>query len=73
VIRDAQAGLTCDAGDSAGLAQAVLALAAMPTAERKQMGLNGREYTQQEFGRAQLMDRLEALLAEAVAINQAKY
>lgn len=72
VIRDAQAGLTCEAGDGAGLAQAVLALTAMPTAERKQMGLNGREYAQQEFGRAQLMDRLEALLAEAVTISKAK-
>lgn len=72
VIRDAHAGLTCEAGDSVGLAQAVLALAIMPTAERKQMGLNGREYARKEFGRAQLMDRLEALLAEAVTISKAK-
>jgi len=72
VIRDAQAGLTCEAGDGAGLAQAVLALAAMATAERHQMGLNGREYAQREFGRAQLMDRLDALLAEAVTIRKAK-
>jgi colanic acid biosynthesis glycosyl transferase WcaI len=72
VIRDAQAGLTCKAGDGAGLVQAVLALAAMPKAERKQMGLNGRDYAHQEFGRTQLMDRLEALLAEAVGISKAK-
>jgi len=72
VIRDAQAGLTCEAGDGAGLAQAVLALATMPTAERQQMGLNGREYAQREFGRSQLMDRLDALLAEAVTISKAK-
>ena len=72
MIRDAQAGLTCEAGDGAGLAEAALALAAMPTAERKQMGLNGREYAQQEFGRTQLMDRLEALLTEAVTISKAE-
>ena len=72
VIRDAQAGLNCEAGDSAGLATAVLTLAAMPPAERKQLGLNGRKYAQQEFGRTQLMDRLEALLTEAVSISQAK-
>ena len=72
VISDAQAGLTCEAGDGSGLAQAVLALAAMPTAERNQMGLNGRNYAQQEFGRTELMDRLEALLAEAVTISKAK-
>ncbi len=72
VIRDAQAGLTCEAGDSAGLAQAVLAFAAMPKAERKQLGLNGREYARQEFGRAQLMDHLEDLLSETVSISKAK-
>lgn len=71
VIREANAGLTCDAGDDSGLAQAVLTLMAMPTEERKQMGLNGRKYAQQEFGRAQLMDRLEALMAEAVATSKA--
>lgn len=72
VISDAQAGMTCEAGDGAGLAQAVLALAAMPMAARKQMGWNGRNYAQQEFGRTQLMDRLEALLAEAVTTFKAK-
>ena len=71
VIREANAGLTCDAGDSSGLAQAVLTLTAMPPEKRKQMGLNGRKYAQQEFGRAHLMDRLEALMAEAVAISKA--
>lgn len=72
VIRDAKAGLTCDAGDSVGLAQAILTLVAMPPAQRKQLGLNGRQYAQQEFGRLQLMDRLEALLTEAVATNKVK-
>ena len=71
VVRAAQAGLTCDAGDGAGLAGAVLALAAMPQSERKQLGLNGRKYAQQEFGRAKLMDHLEAMLVEAVTINKA--
>ena len=72
VIRDAQAGLICEAGDGAGLANAVLALATMPLEERKQLGLNGRKFAQGEFGRNRLMDRLEALLAEAVTISRAK-
>jgi glycosyltransferase involved in cell wall biosynthesis len=72
VIRDAQAGVTCEAGDGAGLAKAVLSLAAMPPAERKQLGLNGRKYAQQEFERTQLMDRLEALLTEVVTVSKAK-
>ncbi len=72
VIREAQAGLTCGAGDSVGLAKAVVALAAMPPAERNKMGMRGRNYCQQEFGRAQLMDKMEALLVEAVNTSEAK-
>ncbi len=72
VIRDAQAGLTCDAGDSSGLAKSVMAFTTMSTAERNQMGLNGRKYAQQEFGRTLLMERLEGLLAEAVIISKVK-
>lgn len=71
VIREANAGFTCNAGDGAGLAKAVLTLAAMLPEKRKQMGLNGRKYAQQEFGRVQLMDRLEALMVEAVTISKA--
>lgn len=71
VIRDARAGLTCDAGDSPGLARAVLAMAAMPPDERRQLGLNGRKYAQQEFGRTLLMESLEALLAEAITCSKA--
>ena len=72
VIRDANAGLASDAGDGAGLASAVLALAAMPHEQRQQLGQNGRRYAQKEFDRAQLMDRLEALLGEAIAKYQAE-
>ena len=49
-----------------------VSLAALPAAERKQMGLNGRKYAHKEFGRTQLMDRLEALLTEAVTISKSK-
>lgn len=71
VIRDANAGLTCNAGDGAGLANAVLALAGMSVEGRQQLGLNGRHYAQQEFGRTELMGRLEVMLAEAVASHKA--
>lgn len=66
VIRDANAGMTCNAGDSIGLANTVLALASMSIDDRKQLGLNGRRYAQQEFGRTQLIDRLDLLLNEAI-------
>jgi glycosyltransferase involved in cell wall biosynthesis len=70
IIRDANAGLTCEAGDGAGLAKAVQTLAAMSPAERNEMGLSGLKYAQQEFGRTQLVNRLEVLLAEAVSISK---
>ncbi len=67
VIRDANAGLTCAAGDGAGLAQVVRAMAAMTPDERRALGRNGLQYAKKEFGRMQLMDRLEDLLRGAVA------
>jgi colanic acid biosynthesis glycosyl transferase WcaI len=72
VIRDARAGLTCDSGDSEGLLKAIQTLAAMPTEERRQLGLNGRKYAEQEFDRTQLIDRLETMLSEAIQINKAR-
>jgi len=72
VIQEAHAGLTCSAGDSAGLAKAVLSLAAMSPDQRHQLGLNGKRYAQFEFGRTQLMDKLEVLLNEAVITSNAK-
>lgn len=72
VIRDARAGLTCNAGDSDGLAKCVLELAAMSPKERKQLGLNGRKYSMKEFGRSELIARLDTLLIEAVSIYKAK-
>jgi glycosyltransferase involved in cell wall biosynthesis len=72
VIQEARAGLTCQAGDGAALAQAVLDLLAMPLEQRRQLGQSGRSYAQTEFGRPLLMDRMEALLAEAAAGQRAK-
>ncbi len=72
VIREANAGLTCDAGDSIGLVNAVLAMAAMTAEEREIFGSNGRKYAQQEFDRTQLIDQSEALLTEAIMIHQQK-
>jgi len=72
VIHDAQAGLTCAAGDSAALAKKVLELAAMSAEKRQHLGNNGQSYALKEFGRSQLMDRMEALLSEAMDISQVK-
>ncbi|AOS81348.1 MULTISPECIES: glycosyltransferase family 4 protein [Hydrogenophaga] len=72
VIRAAQAGLVSEAGDAAGLANAVLAMAAMTPETRRAMGQRGRVYAAQEFDRDTLMDRLEQLMAEAVQLRAGK-
>jgi glycosyltransferase involved in cell wall biosynthesis len=66
VIRAANAGLTCAAGDSAGLARAVLELSEMQRSRRIALGGNGRRYAEREFGRTVLVDRLEGWLLQLV-------
>ena len=65
VIKEANAGLVCAAGDAVGLASAVLQMAAMTVSQRHQLGENGRSFAKEEFGRGMLMNRLEVLLHEA--------
>lgn len=72
VITEANAGLVCAAGDAGGLAAAILEIATMSADQRHQLGLNGRAFAQKEFGRDLLMDRLEALLSEAVYLYKSK-
>jgi colanic acid biosynthesis glycosyl transferase WcaI len=66
VIAEADAGLVCAAGDAEGLVAAVIEMAAMSPEKRQQLGLNGCKFAQREFGRGLLMNRLDALLREAV-------
>jgi colanic acid biosynthesis glycosyl transferase WcaI len=72
VITEANAGLVCAAGDAGGLAAAILGIRAMSADQRRQLGLNGRAFAQKEFGRDLLMDRLEALLSEAISLYKSK-
>lgn len=58
VIQEANAGLTCPAGDSVALAQCVEALYAMTDQERADFGNNGRQYAQQHFDREKLINQL---------------
>lgn len=67
VIREAKAGFACSAGDGAALAEIVLKMSVMSVETCSSLGINGRRYAQQEFGRAQLMDRLESFFKEAIA------
>lgn len=66
IVQEAGAGLACPAGDAEGLADHVLRLAAMPEAERREMGQNGRTYYEANFDRARLFDQLETWLEDAI-------
>lgn len=68
VILAANAGLVCDAGDSSKLADNVKKMANMNADARSKMGMSGRAFSQQEFGRKSLLDKLDDLLDEARAI-----
>lgn len=59
VVSRHSAGLTCAASDGAGLAQAVLDMAALAPEERARMGQNGLKATADEFDRDKLMARVE--------------
>lgn len=67
VIQEAQAGLTCMAGDAAGLADLVVQMSEMSSTDRKRMGLNGLEYSRREFDRKILIDMAESHLMKLVA------
>lgn len=64
VLVRSQAGVACAAGDSVGLASAVLTLSQMTESELAKMGANGRHISAHEFGRDKLIDALEVWLCQ---------
>lgn len=59
VVKSANAGFTCAAGNAEGLAEIVLRMADLPLSERRVLGKNGFEYSNREFDRRMLMDMAE--------------
>ncbi len=72
IVKAGGAGFTCSAGDSLGLAKAVLQLAASSTETKIQMGKNGMALAEREFDRNVLVSQLEAWLQELGVERQAK-
>lgn len=72
VVKRARAGLTCDAGNYEGLANAVLVMAAMTSAERLNMGKNGLNASAVQFNRAELISQLEQWLVE-IQLNEGEF
>ncbi len=59
MVKNSGSGLTCAAGDHAGLAAAVLKISEMTNEEQDTMGRNGLDVRVREFDRGTLIDRLE--------------
>lgn len=64
LVNSSGSGLTCAAGDHAGLAAAVLKLSEMSEQERNTMGGNGLAVSAREFDRDALIDRLEEWIGQ---------
>lgn len=64
VVKSSCSGLTCAAGDHAGLAAAVLKLSRMSNEERETMGRNGLAVSVREFDRDTLIDQLEEWIVQ---------
>lgn len=67
VVKNSGSGLTCAAGDHAGLATAVLKLSRMTSEERATLGRNGLAVSAREFDRETLMNQLEGSLNKLIA------
>ena len=59
LIKESGAGLVCPAEDSNGLSETALTLYNMPKNQRERMGRCGEEYTEVNFDRTMLFDKLE--------------
>jgi colanic acid biosynthesis glycosyl transferase WcaI len=66
VVRAANAGFTCEAGNPVGLAKITLKMAELPSIERLAMGKNGLEFSKREFDRKMVMDTAEECLSGLV-------
>jgi len=58
LVRGAEAGFTCPAGDAEALAAAVLKLYGLPSSERDHMGSNGRRYFEEHFEPSKRLEEL---------------
>lgn len=72
VIRLANAGLVCAAGDAQGLARAVLEFDRMSLEQRREIGENGKRFSDHEFNRSTLISRLENWLASVQLQDNSK-
>jgi glycosyltransferase involved in cell wall biosynthesis len=68
IIDDAKCGLTANSGDFLKLIENIKILMELNEEDRNKMGLNGRSYSEVEFNRKSLIDRLEKWFLEIKSI-----
>ena len=71
IIKNSNAGLSCNAGDYKALAEAILTLSEMSAEERHEMAKNGLSLSHNEFNRENLIGKLEQWL-ETTSFNEVK-
>lgn len=70
VVLQANAGLACEPGDPAALADAVKILYQLEKEELKRMGFNGRQAAQNLYSREHLVGKIEAALHQVAGSSQ---
>ena len=66
IIEESNSGISIPASDSSSLADAVKKMSMLSSKNLEQLGQNGITYSQKEFDRVMLMDRLENFFKSAV-------
>jgi glycosyltransferase involved in cell wall biosynthesis len=64
IVEEAGAGITCPTESPVALSEAILAMYHMPDSVRKNMGVKGRSYFENNFERTMLLDRLDVWMKE---------
>lgn len=64
IVEEAQAGLTCPAGDPRALADTVVSMYRLPISKRNAMGIHGKAYYAENFERGMLLDRIQRWMQE---------
>ena len=72
IVEASRGGMRCDPGDPRALADAILAMAARPAAERALMGERARAYVVEHYSRTALADRYLSVLSRLAEEHQAK-
>ena len=66
IIEESNAGLCCEASDPIGLAEAAKKMSKMSKSHSQMLGQNGIKYSNKEFDRTSLMNKLERFFITAI-------